>query len=141
MSFTINATPYKIILPPISNLLDGLPSFNLNTILIQNTQPFIIPPRKKTLKKTSHYSLTSDLLILQHLFQLFGNSFNGVVPWSFWQSFKDATGHPRTCSSLYHHWKGAMSRKYGHFLKKGKLCECISWIQTLLNEEKTYHKN
>ncbi|OHS94099.1 hypothetical protein TRFO_11367 [Tritrichomonas foetus] len=86
--------------------------------------------------KSPQYSLTDDLLILKTINSYYGTAFHGRVPWSFWQTFRKTTGNRRSSSSLYHHWNGAMKRKYGSFLSQGRLTECIQWIETAIESAK-----
>ncbi|OHS94679.1 hypothetical protein TRFO_39149 [Tritrichomonas foetus] len=79
--------------------------------------------------KSSPYLLQDDLLILKAIQAFFGSSYSGKVPWSFWNAFRASTGVNRSNSSLYHHWNGAMKKKYNSFLSRGKLAECISWLE------------
>jgi hypothetical protein len=67
--------------------------------------------------------------ILKFIAAYYGMDFHGKLPWSLWQTFKRTTGSPRSTSSLYHHWNGAMKKKYGAFLEGGKLSDCIQWLE------------
>lgn len=129
----------KTLLPPISNLIENLPLLNLD-IPTNPRPPIILLPKKIVFEKTTQYSLNDDYLILKLLFKFYGEKFNGNVPWCFWQMFKDATGHPRSCSSLYHHWKGSMTRKYGQFFIAGKLDQCIQWIEKAIEKKQVSSK-
>lgn len=93
-----------------------------------------------TFGKTPQYTLADDLLILKTINSYYGTAFHGRVPWSFWQTFKKVTGNKRSSSSLYHHWNGAMKRKYGSFLTQGRINECISWIETAIESGKPIQK-
>lgn len=92
------------------------------------------------MEKTPQYTLADDLLILKTINSYYGTAFHGRVPWSFWQTFRKVTGNKRSPSSLYHHWNGAMKRKYGSFLNHGKINECISWIETAMESGKPVQK-
>jgi hypothetical protein len=73
-----------------------------------------------------------DMEILKFTGAYYGMNFHGKLPWSFWQTFKRTTGSTRSTSSLYHHWNGAMKKKYGAFLDNGKLGDCIQWLETAI---------
>jgi hypothetical protein len=80
--------------------------------------------------RSSAYTLLDDLSILRVVTAYYGPAFCGKIPWSFWQTYKRVTGSSRSNSSLYHHWNGAMKRKYDAFLSSGQLSECIGWLET-----------
>lgn len=96
--------------------------------------------QQQTIEKTPQYTLADDLLILKTINSYYGTAFHGRVPWSFWQTFRKVTGNKRSPSSLYHHWNGAMKRKYGSFLNHGKINECISWIETAMESGRPAQK-
>ena len=98
------------------------------------------PENMQPIEKTPQYTLADDLLILKTINSYYGTAFHGRVPWSFWQTFRKVTGNKRSPSSLYHHWNGAMKRKYGSFLNHGKINECISWIETAMESGKPSQK-
>lgn len=125
----------RIVLPPIESIMCGMPTLCLNL----NAEPEESPesPASDTeilddntsSSKTPQYTLKDDLLILKTIKTYYGTAFHGRVPWCFWQTFRKATMSDRSSSSLYHHWNGAMKRKYGSFLNQGRLDDCIAWIQ------------
>lgn len=130
----------SIISPPVNtqnmnmrvmgNLLDHEDENKNNNIILNGKTPLSNP------EKTPQYTLADDLLILKTINSYYGTAFHGRVPWSFWQTFRKVTGNKRSPSSLYHHWNGAMKRKYGSFLNHGKINECISWIETAMESGK-----
>ena len=169
----------RIVLPPIDNMLSGMPTINLdltpeiqqtlsmpafpeqipnpnnnfnfqqnaqNHMFNQNMNLVQVPaprpqihmmqhkmsapiPEPEESDRSTPYLLQDDLLILKAIQAFFGSSYNGKVPWSFWNAFRATTGVNRSNSSLYHHWNGAMKKKYHSFLSKGKLAECIAWLE------------
>ncbi|OHS96727.1 hypothetical protein TRFO_37076 [Tritrichomonas foetus] len=87
--------------------------------------------------KTPQYTLEDDLIIFKTINSYYGTAFHGRVPWSFWQTFRKVTGNERSSSSLYHHWNGAMRRKYGTYLSAGRIHDCIAWIEQALSADKS----
>ena len=113
-------------LPPIETLLNGFPTMD---ILATDPLSASQSENEDENSKTPQYTLADDLLILQTIKSYYGTAFRGRVPWSFWQTFRKVTGNTRSSSSLYHHWNGAMRRKYGAYLSRGQIDECLSWIE------------
>ena len=85
--------------------------------------------------RSNPYTLMDDLSIFKVVAMYYGTGFHGKVPWSFWQFYKRATGSTRSNSSLYHHWNGAMKKKYEAFISAGRLAECIVWLETAVMAE------
>jgi hypothetical protein len=79
--------------------------------------------------------MTDDFSILKVVGAYFGTTFRGKIPWSFWQTYKRVTGSTRSTSSLYHHWNGAIKKKYDAFLSTGRLSDCILWLETAVMTE------
>jgi hypothetical protein len=80
--------------------------------------------------RSAPYTLVDDLSILKVVAAYYGFGFQGKIPWSFWQTYKRVTHSTRSNSSLYHHWNGAMRKKYEQFLTTGRMSECILWLET-----------
>lgn len=89
------------------------------------------------MSRSAPYTLLDDLSIFKVVATYYGIGFHGKIPWSFWQTYKRVTGSTRSNSSLYHHWNGAMKKKYEAFISKGRLSECIMWLETAVNAEQT----
>ena len=126
-----NAPP-RPLLPPITSLIEDYPTLDL----LLDARPREDSDVQDAGVKTPQYTLADDLQILNTIKGFYGTAFQGRVPWSFWQTFRKATNSNRSSSSLYHHWNGAMRRKYGAFLSQGKLDECIAWIEQALENGK-----
>ena len=135
----------KVELPPISSIITDLPvlvidlpvsSLNPNNdtpqqepnIKYSNSIPMFENEDDKQIK-SNPYTIEDDILIINAVANFYGSTFHGKVPWSFWNTLIATKKLSRTNSSLYHHWNGAMMRKYGEFLKTGHLRECIKWLQ------------
>jgi hypothetical protein len=86
--------------------------------------------------RTAPYTLKEDLTIVKSVAAYFGSSFSGRIPWSFWETYKRASGSRRSNSSLYHHWNGALTRKYESFIASGRLEECITLLETAIAPER-----
>jgi hypothetical protein len=80
--------------------------------------------------RSSPYTLNEDVSIFKVVAAYYGVTFRGKIPWSFWQTYKRVTHSMRSNSSLYHHWNGAMKKKYECFLASGRIGECIAWLET-----------
>jgi hypothetical protein len=80
--------------------------------------------------RSAPYTLLDDLSIFKVVAAYYGFDFRGKIPWSFWQTYRRVANSNRSNSSLYHHWNGAMRKKYDHFLSGGRMCECIAWLET-----------
>jgi hypothetical protein len=94
------------------------------------------PPHDPDTEDVNHaipYGLSDDMEILKFIGAYYGMNFHGKLPWSAWQTFKRTTGSSRSTSSLYHHWNGAMKKRYGAFLETGKLNDCIQWLETAMS--------
>jgi hypothetical protein len=78
------------------------------------------------------YTFADDMEILKFIAAYYGLAFRGKLPWCFWPTFKRSVGSSRSTSSLYHHWNGAMRKKYGAFIGAGKLGDCIHWLESLI---------
>ena len=85
--------------------------------------------------RSNPYTLMDDLSIFRVVAVYYGSGFCGKIPWSFWQTYKKATGSTRSNSSLYHHWNGAMKKKYEAYISTGRLAECILWLETAVMTE------
>ena len=85
--------------------------------------------------RSNPYTLMDDLSIFRVVTWYYGLNFRGKIPWSFWQTYKRATGSTRSNSSLYHHWNGAMKKKYESFISTGRLSDCILWLETAVRAE------
>ena len=133
MSGDARPGPSRPLLPPISTLMDDFPTLDV----LLDARPREDYDAQDSGVKKPQYTLADDLQILNTIKGFYGTAFQGRVPWSFWQTFRKATNSNRSSSSLYHHWNGAMRRKYGAFLTQGKLDECIVWIEQALENGKT----
>ena len=136
----------KMKLPPISSLMHNIPTLTLpigediESVENNDQSNLYLMNGISTSKngvKTPQYTLEDDLMIFKTINSYYGTAFHGRVPWSFWQTFRKVTGNERSSSSLYHHWNGAMRRKYGAYLTTGRLHECIAWIEQALAAEKS----
>lgn len=87
--------------------------------------------------RSAPYTLHDDLSIFKVVAAYYGFGFHGKIPWSFWQTYKRATGSTRSNSSLYHHWNGAMKKKYDAFISNGRLSDCILWLETAVMAEQS----
>ncbi|KAK8881673.1 hypothetical protein M9Y10_004433 [Tritrichomonas musculus] len=87
--------------------------------------------------RSAPYTLKDDLMIFKVVASFYGFGFHGKIPWSFWQTYKRVTGSNRSNSSLYHHWNGAMKKKYEAFIDNGRLSDCILWLETAVMAEQT----
>ena len=139
----------KIELPPISSFMTDLPILVID-LPLQNVIQTISSPHQETDNqyaktteqdtsddnqlKSNPYTIEDDILIINAVANFYGSTFHGKVPWSFWNTLIATKKLTRTNSSLYHHWNGAMMRKYGEFLKTGHLRECIKWLQDSKSE-------
>jgi hypothetical protein len=99
----------------------------------------IPPPNEESddseVNRASPYTMADDLSILKVVGAYYGTTFRGKIPWSFWQTYKRVTGSNRSTSSLYHHWNGAIKKKYDAFLSTGRLSDCILWLETAVMTE------
>lgn len=89
--------------------------------------------------RSSPYTLMDDLSIFRVVSYYYGPGFRGKIPWSFWQTYKRATGSVRSTSSLYHHWNGAMKKKYDCFISSGRLLDCIHWLEVAVMTDQSHH--
>lgn len=125
----------KVHLPPIIN------NTNAPIPKIHIVPP---PPEPQTaeedptdeMSKSLPYTLSDDLSIFNVIVKYYGDGFHGKIPWSFWQTYKKVTGSTRSNSSLYHHWNGAMRKKYESFIVTGRLKQCIDWLKTAINTQR-----
>lgn len=122
----------KRALPPITMLLRDFPTLDLFLGGDDSTESDVPADPPAGESKTPQYTLHDDLKILETIKSYYGSAFRGRVPWSFWQTFRKVTGNERSSSSLYHHWNGAMKRKYGAYLMHGRIDECLAWIERAL---------
>jgi hypothetical protein len=86
--------------------------------------------------RSAPYTVHDDLSILKVIALYYGVTFHGKIPWSFWQTYKRVTHSTRSNSSLYHHWNGAMRKRYEPFLASGRMSECIAWLETAATAER-----
>lgn len=119
-------------LPPITLLLQDFPTLDLFLHRHEGAESDTPEDPSTPEAKAPQYTLHDDLQILETIKSYYGTAFRGRVPWSFWQTFRKVTGNTRSSSSLYHHWNGAMRRKYGAYLLQGRIDECIAWIERAL---------
>ena len=106
--------------------------------LSQSTPPVI---EDDDSARSNPYTLMDDLSIFRVVAWYYGLSFRGKIPWSFWQTYKRATGSTRSNSSLYHHWNGSMRKKYGALIAAGRLEQCISWVEQTISSGKKLRNN
>jgi hypothetical protein len=85
--------------------------------------------------RSAPYTVSDDLSIFKVVAAYYGVGFRGKIPWSFWQTYKRVTRSARSNSSLYHHWNGAMKKKYEPFLASGRISQCIAWLETAATAE------
>jgi hypothetical protein len=147
----------KIILPPIQTLTTGMPILTLEAIppfespIIHEPPPIpcpmqkpqcFVPPQQYFFMaqpqkpKAITFTTAEDLTILKAMRLYLGKSVSLKVPWSFWQFYRKFSGSQRSDSSLYHHWNGAMVKKYGCFIKDGRIDDCIKWVESSLDYSK-----
>jgi hypothetical protein len=88
------------------------------------------PEGDRNVSRSAPYTIIDDLSILKVVAAYYGFGFQGKIPWSFWQTYKRVAHSTRSNSSLYHHWNGAMRKKYEQFLTTGRINECIVWLET-----------
>ncbi|OHT15528.1 hypothetical protein TRFO_02857 [Tritrichomonas foetus] len=142
----------KVKLPPITGLVGDMPQINvpierlpdppkptpleLQFPKVQNTQQEDSNDESGgDSGRSAPYTLHDDLSIFKVVASYYGFGFHGKIPWSFWQTYKKATGSTRSNSSLYHHWNGAMKKKYEAFITNGRLSDCILWLETAVMAE------
>ena len=155
MFSVFNLLNRPIQLPPISHFSTNLPMLTLdlsedipeipNRSEYSRIEPkddvyptqFLIGTRKfeKRESVAGQYTLADDLSIFKSIGSYYGMHFQGKIPWSFWQTYKRATKCDRSTSSLYHHWNGAMQKKYGGFISSGKIKDCIAWLEAASQAE------
>lgn len=126
----------RVQLPPISSIAPGMPTLHLT--LPQSTEecaPNTAPDSDTEYIKPIAFTPLEDISILRTIRLFYGRQFTGTIPWSFWQIYKRATGSERSTSSLYHHWKGAMRKKFEVFLRDGRIDDCIRWAESALEIE------
>ena len=142
----------KVQLPPISQFFEGAsqssPLIRLNISDSENDNETDSMSNMSDSNessgesaKSAPYSLSDDLSIFQVVASYYGYGFHGKIPWSFWQTYKRVTGSSRSNSSLYHHWNGAMKKKYEIFIKTGRLSQVIVWLQNAINSESQHNQN
>jgi len=136
MSASSNENP-KITLPPISAISSNMPLLNIDMGNNENppNQDEEVGSPVTTTKdggktRPATFSTSEDISILRTMKMYFGNQVNRKIPWSFWQLYRRMTGSTRSDSSLYHHWNGSMMKKYGGFLREGRLDDCIYWAES-----------
>jgi hypothetical protein len=126
----------RVRLPPISGLLDSLPTSPVvlspppSIPVVVMTPPSVSTGEEETDGPAMPYSVTDDLFIFRFVSAYYGGSFHGKISWSFWDIYKRITGCTRSTSSLYHHWNGAVQKKYGPFITGGRLAECLAWLES-----------
>jgi len=125
----------RFLLPPISTLTPSTPLKMFPQFVSQVAPVVTPPPAEGQHSKSSLFTPQEDVEILRTMRMFFGQEFNNRIPWSFWQVYRKATGSTRSDSSLYHHWNGAMKKKYGSFLSEKRLDDCIKWAETALELE------
>lgn len=145
----------KTILPPIQTLAAGMPLLTIQDVSLPPTipvqteplqiplppqppqyfqlpQPFCMMSQAQKSKATT-FTSAEDVTILKALRLYLGKSASLKVPWSFWQFYRKLSGSQRSDSSLYHHWNGAMVKKYGCFIKDGRIDDCIKWAESSID--------
>lgn len=124
----------KVHLPPIRGLVTEMPKVSISAPQPKQDQPNDAPDGD--MSKSLPYSLQDDLSIFNVILKYYGDGFHGKIPWSFWQTYKKLTGSTRSNSSLYHHWNGAMRKKYESFIHTGRLKACVDWLETAIHAER-----
>ena len=103
----------------------------------QATQIPTFPPKQGQQQpvkgKQTTFTALEDISILKAMRLYLGKNVSFKIPWSFWQLYRRSTGSQRSDSSLYHHWNGAMIKKYGNFIKEGRIDDCIQWAESALD--------
>ena len=128
---TLESNP-KMLLPPITSMSSDLPVFQIS---INKDEPQEIEDSKSLKIKPSTFTTMEDISILKTMKMYFGNLVNPKIPWSFWQLYRRMTGSQRSDSSLYHHWNGSMMKKYGGFIREGRIDDCINWAESTFQLE------
>ncbi|KAH0803098.1 uncharacterized protein GO595_004191 [Histomonas meleagridis] len=106
----------------------------MNPIVEENEEPEE-PEDSGDPNRSAPYTLRDDLLIFKVVATYYGFGFHGKIPWSFWQTYKRVANSNRSNSSLYHHWNGAMKKKYDAFISNGRLGDCIMWLEAVISSE------
>ena len=122
----------RVALPPLQGVQADMPS-----IVVVTPQEAQQKPQEETAEttKSAPYTLYDDLSIFNVIMKYYGDGFHGKIPWSFWQTYKKVSGSTRSNSSLYHHWNGAMKKRYESFISTGRLSECVAWLETAISAE------
>ena len=130
-SLSVMAEPVatRIILPPISTFM---PDAEFEELICM-PRPAAPVEQLDPLESSGPYRVDDDLSIFRAIRSFYGESFNGTVPWSFWQTYRRLTGSNRSTSSLYHHWNGSIRRKYGSYLREKNIEDCIKHIESEKN--------
>jgi hypothetical protein len=118
----------RVPLPPISSLLGTLPP---TPVCLPTEISIASPPAPDDTDpaRSLPYTVADDVSILRFVAAYYGAYFCGKIPWSFWHTYKRTTGSTRSTSSLYHHWNGAMRKKYAPFITTGRLGEGVMWLE------------
>jgi len=138
MSSISNLLNKKVPLPSIQSLVSDMPQIDLN--LSNPDAQNQSENNGQDFAKSSPYTLVDDLSIFSVIVKYYGDGFHGKIPWSFWQTYKRVSGSNRSNSSLYHHWNGAMRKKYESFITTGRLMDCISWLEAAVNAERNQNR-
>lgn len=125
----------KVTLPPLQGVKTDMPSIIVAPPPETPAPSFEDPT--PDLSKSAPYTLVDDLSIFNVIMKYYGDGFHGKIPWSFWQTYKRVSGSTRSNSSLYHHWNGAMKKKYESFIATGRLSECVAWLETAIAADST----
>lgn len=135
----------RAVLPPISSLTGDMPIIELDLDVVRNTQspplsPSTCVPMSQiqlnpnyTKGKPTTFTVLEDISILRAMRMYLGPNIPLKIPWNFWQLYRKFSGSLRSDSSLYHHWNGAMIKKYGNLIKEGRIDECIRWAESSLD--------
>ena len=115
----------KVILPSLQSFLNEIHSIYISTPQEHSSE----------ISKNAPYRLVDDLSIFTVIVKYYGDGFHGKIPWSFWQTYKCVSGSTRSNRSLYHHWNGAMKKKYESFITSGRLSECIACLETAITAD------
>ena len=135
----------RTVLPPISSLTGDMPVIELDLDVMRSGQspplsPSMCVPTSQiqlnpnyTKGKPTTFTILEDISILRAMRLYLGPSIPVKIPWSFWQVYRKFCGSQRSDSSLYHHWNGAMLKKYGNLIKEGRIDDCIRWAEDSLD--------
>lgn len=130
----------KVLLPPIQGLARDMPHVVIDSQEGSSVSPQFFADLLDGNSSTDYsrslpYTISDDLSIFKVILRYFGDGFRGKIPWSFWQTYRKMSKSNRSNSSLYHHWNGAMKKKYEAFIASGRIADCVAWLETAVASE------